>query len=92
MKTGTALSAAPICPTRLGDLVDASGPVFIQGYGATEAIMMISALDKADHSTGDAAALKRLSSAGRVSPGIELSVNDEEGPLLPLGQTGELVT
>jgi len=82
--------AAPISPARLGDLVAAFGPVFVQGYAATEAIMLVSALDKSDHSTRDAAAIKRLSSAGRVSPGIEIYAADEDGRALPPGQTGEL--
>jgi acyl-CoA synthetase (AMP-forming)/AMP-acid ligase II len=88
--TTIAYGAAPISPARLGDLVEAFGPVFVQGYAATEAIMLVSALDKADHTTRDDASIKRLSSAGRVSPGIEISVTDEDGRALPPGETGEL--
>jgi len=88
--TTVAYGAAPISPARLADLVEAFGPVFVQAYAATEAAMVISALNKADHTADGAVAIRRLSSAGRVSPGIELVVTDEAGRTLPTGETGEL--
>jgi len=88
--TTVAYGAAPISPARLGDLVKAFGPVFLQIYAATEAAMALSALNKSDHTSEGDAAIKRLSSTGRVSPGIELCVIDEEGRVLPQGETGEL--
>jgi len=83
--------AAPISPARLGDLVKAFGPVFAQGYAATEAVMLLSLLGKADHAGDDSLSRKRLASAGRVSPGIEIYAADESGASLPPGQTGELM-
>jgi len=82
--------AAPMSPARLADLVRTFGPIFAQGYAATEAAMLLSALDKRDHMGDDATTLERLASAGRVSPGVEISVLDEEGRPLPPGETGEL--
>ena len=82
--------AAPISPARLGDLVRAFGPIFVQGYAATEAAMLLSVLNKEDHLGEDACTRNRLASAGRVSPGVEISVVDEHGRLLPAGETGEL--
>jgi len=83
--------AAPISPARLGELVQAFGAIFVQAYAATEAAMVISLLNKADHLAGDARTAQRLGSAGRVAPGIELYVADEQGRALPPGETGELM-
>ena len=83
--------AAPISPARLGDLVKAFGPVLVQGYAATEAVMLLSHLGKADHATTDPRTIARLASAGRVSPGVEIFTADDDGRPLPAGQTGELM-
>ncbi|MFO1392829.1 MAG: AMP-binding protein [Steroidobacteraceae bacterium] len=83
--------AAPISPVRLRDLVGAFGPVFVQGYAATEAVMMLSLLGKAEHQCEAAPSVARLASAGRVSPGVEMYVADEDGRPLPPGETGELM-
>ena len=83
--------ASPISPARLGDLVKAFGPIFVQGYAATEAVMLLSHLAKADHVVNDPRRSNRLASAGRVSPGVEMYAADEAGAALPPGQTGELM-
>ena len=82
--------AAPMSPTKLGELVECFGQIFIQGYAATEAAMFVSVLDKSDHQPGDAAAIKHLSSAGRPTPGVEVLVTDENGQQMPVGETGEI--
>ena len=82
--------AAPMSPDKLGELVDCFGQIFAQGYAATEAAMYISVLEKADHRPGDATALKRLSSAGRATPGVEVYIADENGRQLACGETGEI--
>lgn len=82
--------ASPMSPTKLGELVECFGQIFVQGYAATEAAMFISVLDKAEHRPGNAAATQHLSSAGRVTPGVEVSVCDENGKTLPFGETGEI--
>ncbi len=82
--------AAPMSPDKLSELVDCFGQIFVQGYAATEAAMMISALDKAAHQPGDAVAQRRLSSAGRPTPGVEVFITDEDGRPLPMGETGEI--
>ena len=83
--------ASPISPARLGDLVKAFGPIFVQGYAATEAVMLLSHLAKADHVVNDPRRSNRPASAGRVSPGVEMYAADEAGAALPPGQTGELM-
>ena len=82
--------AAPISPTKLGELVACFGQIFAQGYAATECAMFISVLDKAQHRDNDAAAIKHLSSAGRTTPGVEVFITDEQGKPLPFGTTGEI--
>ena len=82
--------AAPMSPTKLGELVECFGQIFVQGYAATEAAMFISVLDKGAHRSGDDKAIKQLSSAGRPTPGVEIFVTDENGTQLPFGETGEI--
>ena len=82
--------AAPMSPTKLGELVGCFGQIFAQGYAATEVPMFVSVLDKAEHRPGDAAAMARLGSAGRITPGVEVIITDEDGRELPAGATGEI--
>ena len=82
--------AAPMSPAKLGELIDCFGPIFAQGYAATEAAMFISILDKFEHRPGDHDAVKRLSSAGRTTPGVEVFITDAQGRPLPFGETGEI--
>ncbi len=56
-------------------------PMF-QGYGLTEAAPVISSNSLKAH---------KLGSSGRVAPGIELRILDEQGRELPAGKTGEIV-
>jgi long-chain acyl-CoA synthetase len=57
-----------------------------QGYGMTEASAILTILDAEDHRRGGAI----LRSAGKAVPGAVLSIQDEEGKLLPPGHTGEV--
>jgi long-chain acyl-CoA synthetase len=56
-------------------------PMF-QGYGLTEAAPVISANSLEAH---------KLGSSGRVAPGLELRICDDNGAELPQGRTGEIV-
>ncbi len=60
----------------------AIGIPMLQGYGLTEAAPVISANNLTSH---------KLGSSGRVAPGIELRIRDEEGRDLPAGAAGEIV-
>ena len=82
--------AAPMSPTKLGDLVRCFGSVFAQIYAATEAAMPISVLDKKDHDGASEDTIRRLASAGRPCAGIEVYVADQNGAALPQGETGEI--
>ena len=83
--------AAPMSPSRLGDLIKKFGQIFVQGYAATEAAMMVCALGKAQHNQDSEAAIRRLASAGQVQPGVEIFIADDHGNPLPAGETGEIM-
>jgi acyl-CoA synthetase (AMP-forming)/AMP-acid ligase II len=86
-----AYGAAPMSPTKLGDLIARFGAIFMQAYAATEAAMFVSVLDKADHRIDNEHSARRLSSAGRIAPGVEVYIADDSGRPLPAGETGEIM-
>lgn len=67
---------------------------FVNAYGLTETSSTIAVLTPDDHraaqSASEAAAIRRLGSVGRPVPGIEIEIRDDEGNVLPAGETGEL--
>jgi acyl-CoA synthetase (AMP-forming)/AMP-acid ligase II len=70
-------------------LFDGTG--FVNAYGLTETSSTIALLGPDDHAAafaGDPAAKVRLGSVGRVLPGIEVEVRDEDGRALPAGEPG----
>jgi fatty-acyl-CoA synthase len=83
--------AAPISPERLGELVQCFGQIFVQAYAATEAISVISCLEKQAHCPDDPAHARRLASAGRITPGVEVYIADADCCELPVGETGEIM-
>ena len=82
--------ASPMSPSKLEDLQSKFGNIFIQGYGSTEAWPLIMVLGRKDHIIETDDDRKRLSSAGRPLPGVELSIMDEEGKEMPFGEIGEI--
>ena len=82
--------AAPMSPAKLGELVGCFGKIFAQGYAATEVAMFVAILDKLEHRPDDANAIRHLSSAGRITPGVEVFITDVNGKPLPVGETGEI--
>jgi long-chain acyl-CoA synthetase len=70
------------------------GVGFVNAYGLTETSSTIAVLTPDDHraaqSAADVTVVKRLGSVGRPVPGIELEIRDDEGKVLPAGETGEL--
>ncbi len=57
-----------------------------QGYGMTESSSILTVLDAEDHRIGG----DRLRSVGRAVPGVVLSIQDEDGAVLPSGEIGEV--
>ncbi|MFJ8816434.1 class I adenylate-forming enzyme family protein [Amycolatopsis thermoflava] len=70
------------------------GAAFTNAYGLTETSSTIAVLDPDDHraalTSDDPAVRDRLSSAGRLVPGVEGQIRDELGTVLPPGETGQL--
>jgi long-chain acyl-CoA synthetase len=67
-------------------LVDLPNVALSQGYGMTEASAVLTFLTAEDHFVGN----PRLRSVGRPVLGVELSIQDEDGNILPQGEIGEV--
>lgn len=66
---------------------------FINAYGLTETSSTIAVLGPEEHrdAMSDSQLRHRLSSAGRIVPGVEVQIRDEDGTtVLPEGETGLL--
>jgi fatty-acyl-CoA synthase len=84
--------AAPISASRLEEALEKIGPVMAQLFGQAEAPMMISMMSPREHYDADGTvARRRLTTAGRPAPLVQVAMMDAEGRLLPDGQTGEIV-
>lgn len=57
-----------------------------QGYGMTESASVLTLLGPDEHRLGG----DFLAAAGLPVPGVELSIQDEDGTVLPIGETGEV--
>jgi long-chain acyl-CoA synthetase len=66
-------------------LTSLPGTEVIQGYGMTECCAIATTFGDADHRSG-----QRKGSAGRPLPGVQFSIQDEEGRALPTGEVGEV--
>ena len=83
-------STAPINENLLRQGLNVFGQVFIQQYGSTEA-GQITSLAKEHHvKDGDELEQRWLRSAGKVNPGIELRIIDDNGKEARIGQPGEI--
>ena len=86
------LAASPVSPDRVKQGVEIFGPCVCQSYGQTEAPMLMTWLDQktvAAAAAGDHA--ERLRSCGKATYGVRLAIMDEQGHLLAVNQTGEIV-
>ncbi len=81
--------AAPIPLELLRQCIQVFGAQFIQAYGMTETTGTISMLPPEDH---DPAGNKRMRSAGKPLPGVEMKILGADGGELPVGEVGEVVT
>ncbi|MGO8941926.1 MAG: class I adenylate-forming enzyme family protein [Mycobacterium sp.] len=66
---------------------------FVNAYGLTETSSTIAVLGPEDHRAalaGDPVAVTRLSSVGRMVPGVQCEIRDDRCLPLPPGETGEI--
>lgn len=68
------------------------GTGFVNAYGLTETSSTIAVLGPEDHqeAMADPSLRERLSSVGRVVPGMQAQIRDEDGTVLTEGRTGLL--
>jgi fatty-acyl-CoA synthase len=85
-----AYGAAPMGRERLEQAMQTFGPIFVQGYGQTEAPMQISVLTKADHVRA-AQRPEILTSCGRAVAIAEVRIAGDDLRELPDGEVGEIV-
>jgi long-chain acyl-CoA synthetase len=79
--------ASPMPAALLDRLLGALPDIDIyQGYGMTENCGLLTCLGPEEHRRGG----DLLRSAGRPMPGSRVSIQDEDGNILPAGQTGEV--
>lgn len=86
-------AGAPMPVERIKEAIGIFGPILDQSYGQAESIITITHLPRHEHILNDdPVRQKRLSSAGREYPGVQVRiVDDEDHPLGP-GEVGEVVT
>ena len=82
--------ASPMNPTRLRQLHERFGNIFVQLYGSSEHAGAVSALSKAEHLPDKSGGEAHLSSAGRVVPGVEVLIMAKDGRPVPDGTDGEI--
>ena len=81
---------APISPSKLEELLDQFGNVFVQGYGSSECWPSATLLPREEHVQDNRNNVMHLNSVGQAVSGEELVICDEEGHKVPTGQKGEI--
>lgn len=82
--------AAPSSPDRIREIWERVGPVLVQGYGTSEVCGGVSALTTQDHHRAMKDRPELLGSCGRAMTETEMSVMNENGEELPVGEVGEI--
>ena len=86
-------AGAPMPVERIKEAVHLFGPVLDQSYGQAESIITITHLPRQEHIlNGDPKRERRLASAGREYPGVQVNVVDDQDRILPPGEAGEVIT
>lgn len=82
--------AAPMSADKLRTTMETFGEVMVQSYGQVEVPCSLALLGPADHTEALERHPHRLLSCGRAALFTDLVVVDDDGNVLPDGQTGEL--
>jgi long-chain acyl-CoA synthetase len=86
-------AGAPMPVERIKEALRPFGPVLDQSYGQAESIITITHLPRQEHIFDeDPNRERRLASAGREYPGVQVRVVDEKDQVLGPGEIGEVVT
>ena len=86
-------AGSPMPVERVKEALEIFGPVLDQSYGQAESIITITHLSRHEHvARGDPKRERRLASAGREYPGVQVKVVDEKDRLLGPCQIGEVIT
>lgn len=83
-------SGSPIARSTLERAIQVFGPVLYQLYAQSEAMPVSMLLPHQHVVDGDEKELARLKSSGRATPNVLLSIRDEAGNQLPVGEIGEI--
>lgn len=84
--------ASPMPLERFKQAIEIFGPIFIQGYGQTEAPVTICALKKEDYAVeDDPTKVNHLSSVGRPYTMVQVKVVNENGKEVAPGELGEVI-
>lgn len=81
---------SPVSAALLIELREKFGDIFFQLYASSEHPALTAGLSKPDHLPLSGGNTDHLSSAGRVTPGVEVLIVDPHGNPLPHGQDGEV--
>jgi acyl-CoA synthetase (AMP-forming)/AMP-acid ligase II len=86
-------AGSPTAAERIKEALRIFGPILDQSYGQAESIITITHLSRQDHILNDDPVReRRLSSAGREYPGVQVKVVDENDHPLGSGEIGEVIT
>ncbi|MEZ2391923.1 class I adenylate-forming enzyme family protein [bacterium RCC_150] len=83
-------AGSPISPATLRRAIAVFGNVLYQLYAQSELIPVTMLTPNQQQPDGDAAAQNRLRSVGRATPNVLLTIRDDQGNVLPNGETGEV--
>ena len=86
-------AGSPLSVERIKEAVEKFGPILDQSYGQAESIITITHLPKEEHKVdGDPVREKRLASAGREYPGVQIRIVDDKDNTLGPMEMGEVIT
>jgi len=86
-------AGSPMAVERIKEALRIFGPILDQSYGQAESIITITHLSRQEHIlNGDPNRERRLASAGREYPGVQVKVVDENDHPLGPGEIGEVIT
>lgn len=82
--------ASTISPCKLLELQALLGNIFVQIYGSSEHHGVATALAISDHQIDETQDTSRLTTAGKVVPGVELKIVNSDGSPTTRGEIGEI--